>query len=73
MLRVHSSIEHALKGDGSADRNERFQTILQQLLPEVRGRHTSYSDERVFETAVHLAAYRLSTRPVSHPEPDGAA
>jgi hypothetical protein len=73
MLRVHTSIEYALKSDGSADRNERFQTILQQLLPEVRGRHASYSDERVFETAVHLAAYRLSTRPVSHPEPDGTA
>jgi hypothetical protein len=73
MLRVPTSIAHALKSDSSAERNERFQTILQQLLPEVRGRHTSYSDERVFETAVHLAAYRLSRVALSCPEPDGAA
>jgi hypothetical protein len=46
--------------DRHARSDERFQTLLESLLPEVRRRHASYSDERVFETAVFLAAYRLS-------------
>ena len=57
--------------DAHAERNERFQETLQALLPEVRRRHASYSEDRVFETAVHLAAYRLWTG--SADEPDGAA
>lgn len=47
--------------------------MLQELLPEVRLRHPGYSDERVFVTAVHLAAYRLWSDVVTPPEPDDAA
>jgi hypothetical protein len=46
---------------------------LQEVLPEVRGRHAGYSEERVFMTAVHLAAYRLWKDVVPSPEPGGAA
>lgn len=57
----------------SEEQNEHFQWILRQVLPEVRRRHPGYSDERVFETAVHLAAYRLRSHGVMLAGPDGAA
>jgi hypothetical protein len=70
---MRTSIERGTPSRRDAERNERFQQVLQELLPEVRRRHTGYSDERVFVTAVHLAAYRLWKDVVPCPEPDGAA
>jgi hypothetical protein len=70
---MRTSIERGTPSRRDAERNARFQQVLQELLPEVRRRHTGYSDERVFVTAVHLAAYRLWKDVVPCPEPDGAA
>jgi hypothetical protein len=72
-LTKRTSIEGGVSTLGDAERNERFQQMLQEVLPEVRRRHPAYSDERVFVTAVHLAAYRLWKDVVPCPEPEGAA
>lgn len=57
-MSIRSAVERGAPGRHS-EQNERFQKVLQEILPEVRRRHAGYSDERVFLTAVHLAAYRL--------------
>lgn len=58
-MSIRSAVERGAPGRQDAEQNERFQKVLQEILPEVRRRHAGYSDERVFLTAVHLAAYRL--------------
>lgn len=72
-LSTGTSIVRGAPSGRDAERNERFQRVLEEVLPEVRRRHAGYSDERVFVTAVHLAAYRLWKDVVPCPEPDDAA
>ena len=72
-MSVRSSIERSVPSRQAAERNVRFQKVLQEVLPEVRRRRAGYSDERVFVTAVHLAPWRLWKEVVTPPETDGAA
>jgi len=66
-------MERGAQSADSGERNERFQQVLHEILPEVRTRHSGYSDEKVFVTAVHLAAYRLWKDDMPAPDPDEAA
>lgn len=68
-----NSIGRGAPGRDDTERNERFQAVLLEILPEVRRRHPGYSDERVFVTAINLAVYRLWKDVVQLPEPDDAA
>jgi hypothetical protein len=69
----HTSTERDEALDAPSERDEQFQALLQALLPEVRRRHAGYTDERLFETAIHLAAYRMWVDAGTEPGPDGAA
>lgn len=69
----HTSMEGDAAHDLQSERDERFQALIQELLPEVRRRHARYSEERVFETAIHLAAYRMWSGNSGKPGPGGAA
>ena len=58
-MRCHGATQRETEGSSDGERDERFQEMLQLIIPEVRRRHSTYSEERLFETAIHIAAYRL--------------